>query len=627
MDIEIPGYKIKKELGRGGMASVYLAEQESMARDVALKVMLPQLAASDPTFGDRFLREARIVAQLSHPNIISVFDVGVSGNYHYFSMECHTGGDLKGKIKRGMQAQTAFVITKQLAYALGFAHSKGYIHRDIKPDNVLFRHDGSVVLTDFGIAKAHDSSTQMTATGTVIGTPHYMSPEQAQGQELDHRSDIYSIGIVLYEMLTGSVPFQGNSALSIGIKHLKEPIPPLPAHLIQYQPLINKILAKNPDERFQSGEDLAHALEDVIDPGSSDLSATQANTIVSTPTAPTIQSQQATTVVQSETQTGKAPEKKSSASAIFSILILAGLAAGGGYWYMDKDKTIAPEKIPVASRPESRPQLTNNETKHDAQIKSLLTKAESALEKSNFVRPDKDNALDYYQQILSLVPGHAEAKSGIGKISQHFVTQAEKSIESGNLAQADRYLVLAEEIDATNPLIFSRRLALKEAKAQKEKTVKKRTAQESATKRKAQKDAKKEQALRKQKADEDRARQLARTRAAEQTKKLNDLLTQANNYLSPAELTPVRISLAYDLYREAVKIAPANSSAQQGPSKVANAYLTVASRQFENSNYPETDKLIAAGLAIKPGHSGLLSLKVQLKEKQSEPKRRTFGGF
>jgi serine/threonine protein kinase len=158
MDFEIPGYKIKKQLGRGGMAVVYLAEQESMARDVALKVMLPQLAASDPSFGARFLREARIVAQLSHPNIISVFDVGAVGDYHYFSMECHSGGDLKRKIKMGMQPQTAFSIAKQLANALGFAHSKGYIHRDIKPDNVLFRHDGSLVLTDFGIAKAHDSS-------------------------------------------------------------------------------------------------------------------------------------------------------------------------------------------------------------------------------------------------------------------------------------------------------------------------------------------------------------------------------------------------------------------------------------------------------------------------------------
>lgn len=626
MDFEIPGYKIKKELGRGGMAAVYLAEQESMARDVALKVMLPQLAASDPLFGARFLREARIVAQLSHPNIISVFDVGVVGDYHYFSMECHSGGDLKRKIKTGLTPQTAFVITRQLANALGFAHSKGYIHRDIKPDNILFRHDGSVVLTDFGIAKAHNSSTQMTATGVVIGTPHYMSPEQAQGQELDHRSDIYSIGIVLYEMLAGSVPFQGNSALSIGIKHMKEQVPPLPAELIQYQPLINKILAKNPDERFQSGEDLAHALENLIEPGS-DLSATQANTIVSTPSAPTIQSQQATTIVQTPTQTtGKQPEKKSFASTMVGILVIAGIAAGAGYWYLNQQQTVTSKAVPTTtSKPVANVQPAKTEPKNIKQIKKLLVKAESALKANKLLTPKNNNALDYYQQVISLAPGNIEAKNGISEISQHFVTQAENAIEKDNLLQAERYLTLAEEIDATNSLIFSRRLALKEARERKKKATNKRAVKKEATKIKIQNATKKQQL--KKKAENEKARRLAKEQKLEQTRKLNNLLVQAKNYLSPAELTSTRISLAYDLYREAIKIAPGNSKATQGSEKVANAYLTIAATQFENSNYAKTDKLISSGLAIKPRHSGLLSLKKQLKEKQSEPKRRTFGGF
>lgn len=627
MDFEIPGYKIKKELGRGGMAAVYLAVQESMARDVALKVMLPQLAASDPSFGARFLREARIVAQLSHPNIISVFDVGVSGNYHYFSMECHYGGDLKKKIKLRMQPQTAFVITKQLANALAFAHSKGYIHRDIKPDNILFRHDGSVVLTDFGIAKAHDSSTQMTATGAVIGTPHYMSPEQAQGQELDHRADIYSIGVVLYEMLTGSVPFSGNSALSIGIKHLKEPVPSLPANLIQYQPLINKVLAKNPDDRFQSGEDLAHALENFIEPGS-DTSVTAANTIVTPSATPTIQSKQTATIVQTQATKQHPPEKKSSVSTVMALLVVAGIAAGGGYWYLNQEKTVAPSTRPVLSRPAVKPQPTIAETKNSKQTKVLLAKAESAFKKNNLVRPDKDNALEYYQQVISLAPDNIEAKKGISDISQHFVVQAENAIKNDDLGQAERYLTLAEEIDASNPLIFSRRLALKSVQEQKKVAARKRTDnKKNANKIKRANNTAKQETLQKQKTENEKSRRLAKLQQLEQTRKLNDLIVQANNYLAPAELTATRITLAQDLYREAVKIAPANSAATRGSEKIANAYLTIAAAQFENENYTETDKLIASGLAIKPGHSGLLSLQKQLQEKQSQPKRRTFGGF
>lgn len=632
MDFEIPGYKIKKQLGRGGMAIVYLAEQESMARDVALKVMLPQLAASDPSFGARFLREARIVAQLSHPNIISVFDVGVVGDYHYFSMECHNGGDLKRKIKMGLQPQTAFSIAKQLANALGFAHSKGYIHRDIKPDNVLFRHDGGLVLTDFGIAKAHDSSTQMTATGTVIGTPHYMSPEQAQGQELDHRSDIYSIGIVLYEMLVGAVPFQGNSALSIGIKHLKESVPSLPANLIQYQPLINKILAKDPDERFQSGEDLAHALKIIIAPGN-DVSTTQANTIVATPDSPTVPTEQAATIVQAPDQTGTqagiqpsthVSDKKSSASTVIGILILAGVAAGGGYWYLNQQAKV----MPVISSPVAKPQIPATKPKNIEQIKKLLVKAESALKENNFLTPKNNNAYAYYKKIISLDAENTSAKTGIGKISQHFVVLAEHAIEKDNLVLAERHLKLAEEIDFANPLIFSRRLALKEAQAKKLETSKRQATRKNAAKIENDKLAReRNNNLRKKEAESRKTRLLALEKEKKQAKKIFNLIAQAKQYLSPAELTSTRISIARDLYREAIKIAPGNAGAVQGSENVANAYLAIATAQFENENYTEAEKLIASGLTTKPGHSGLLSLQKQLKEKQATPKRRTFGGF
>ncbi len=217
--MEVDGYEVKRELGKGGMATVFLAVQESFDREVALKVMAPELVA-DSTFAERFLREARIVAHLAHPHIVSVYDVGVSNNNYFLAMELHTGGDLASKIAGGISDAMAIGILRQIGGALDYAHANGYVHRDIKPGNVLFSHHGHVVLTDFGIAKAADSSTdltqvkrvvgerEMTREGSIVGTPSYMSPEQARGQPVDGRADMYSLGIMLFEMLTRTVPYQ-----------------------------------------------------------------------------------------------------------------------------------------------------------------------------------------------------------------------------------------------------------------------------------------------------------------------------------------------------------------------------------------------------------------------------------
>ena len=256
----IPGYRILGQLGTGGMATVYLANQESFDREVAIKVMAPVLAA-DANYGERFMREARIAARFSHPNIIAVYDVGAHDDHYYIAMEYHPGGDLKGRLKRNMTTKQAMSILRQIAAALDYAHNKGFIHRDVKPDNIMFRDDGSAVLTDFGIARPASGDAQMTQLGMVVGTPKYMSPEQARGQELDSRSDIYSLGIVFYEMLIGNVPFDGKDSIAIGIKHVKEPAPPLPPHLAALQPLLDRMLAKNVEERYSSGRELITDLD------------------------------------------------------------------------------------------------------------------------------------------------------------------------------------------------------------------------------------------------------------------------------------------------------------------------------------------------------------------------------
>ncbi|HDR14331.1 MAG TPA: serine/threonine protein kinase, partial [Desulfobacteraceae bacterium] len=259
MDLpEIPGYRVEKDLGEGGMARVYLAREEKLERLVALKV-LALLTDQGRELGQRFMREARTAARLSHSHIVSIHDVGELDNrVFYMAMEFLGGGNLAEKIRHGsLRCERALEIFVAIASALDYAHGKGFIHRDVKPDNILFREDGTPVLCDFGIARAVGSATRLTKTGMSVGTPHYMSPEQARGKQLDGRSDIYSLGVVLYEMLTGKVPFEAEDSVAVAIAHVQDPVPRLPEHLAKYQPLLDKLLAKDPDDRPQTGREAA----------------------------------------------------------------------------------------------------------------------------------------------------------------------------------------------------------------------------------------------------------------------------------------------------------------------------------------------------------------------------------
>ena len=262
MALQIPGYRVIRKLAQGGMSSVYLAIQISVGRVVALKVMNPQFN-SDPAFSERFQREANIVGQLSHPNIVSIYDIGRHEDFNYFAMDYLPNGSVHDRMQKGISAEEALRVTREVASALDHAHDKGYVHRDIKPENILFRADNSAVLSDFGVARGMAINSRMTHVGTVVGTPHYMSPEQTKGKQVDGRSDLYSLGIVLFEMLTGTVPYQGDEAVTIALKHLSAPIPKLPMQYLAYQKIIDKLLAKDPDQRYQRGRDLIFALEEL----------------------------------------------------------------------------------------------------------------------------------------------------------------------------------------------------------------------------------------------------------------------------------------------------------------------------------------------------------------------------
>src|SRR6267143_600095 len=257
-------YEILDELGRGGMAIVFKAKEKQLERDVAFKV-LPFSLAFDKEFVERFQREARTSAKLEHPSIIPIYRVGKSGRVIYFVMKFLRGKPLSS-VLAGRGALPPAEIRKILVdvgRALAYAHRSGIVHRDVKPDNIMFDEHGQAVVTDFGIAKAATGG-KLTGTGMAIGTPHYMSPEQARAQALDGRSDIYSLGVVAYQCLTGSVPFDGEDSFSIGYKHIMEevPLPPLETHdkrtLFE---IVRKMMAKVPDQRFQNADELVAVLE------------------------------------------------------------------------------------------------------------------------------------------------------------------------------------------------------------------------------------------------------------------------------------------------------------------------------------------------------------------------------
>lgn len=261
-DIKIPNFNLGKEIGRGGMARVFLGEQLEPKRKVAIKIVTPQ--GNDPKILEDLQKEGDTVAQFSHPNIVTVFACGVIEDNYYLAMEILGGGDLKQKIQSGITELESFNIMIDIAKALEHAHKRGTLHRDIKPENILFHEDGQAVLVDFGIAKAQNTVSEFTRVGAVVGTPHYMSPERALGKEIDERSDIYALGVVLYEMLIGKKVFDGSDTFAISYAHVHEPIPDLPEEKANYQSLLNKLLAKNPDDRFQSTTQLISQLKKFV---------------------------------------------------------------------------------------------------------------------------------------------------------------------------------------------------------------------------------------------------------------------------------------------------------------------------------------------------------------------------
>jgi predicted Ser/Thr protein kinase len=330
-------YEVLDELGRGGMAIVFKAKETELDREVAIKV-LPFSLAFDKEFVERFQREARTSAKLEHPNIIPIYRVGKSGRVIYFVMKFLRGKPLSSVLAaRGAGLPPAQIrsVLVDVCRALAYAHKSGIVHRDIKPDNIMFDEHGHAVVTDFGIAKAA-SGGKLTGTGMSIGTPHYMSPEQAKAQALDGRSDIYSLGVVAYQCLTGAVPFDGEDSFSIGYKHIMEELPTPPLENPEKRQLfeiVRKMMAKLPEQRFQNADELIGVLEG----GRSVSFSTDATMALpsmagvrlsSAPTTPLPR----VTGTPPPTLAGEPAKRSVAAGLVLWLLIVGGVLGGGGFY-------------------------------------------------------------------------------------------------------------------------------------------------------------------------------------------------------------------------------------------------------------------------------------------------------
>jgi len=263
--VRIRDYRCVRRLAVGGSSSVFLAESLRTGQQRVLKIFrqVPDVIEGSTTF-DRFLREYDLVSRLEHPNIARIYDLGVADDHVYIAMEYFPGGDLRSRMREAMPWAEALAYLRQLAAALGALHAIGVLHRDVKPGNVLLRDDASVAFIDFGLARQLGLESDITGTGAIFGTPHYMSPEQGHGLPLDERSDLYSLGVVLHEMLTGQKPFVADSPLAVIYMHANAPIPRLAPSAQHLQPLLEALLAKQAAGRPASGEEIVARIDELM---------------------------------------------------------------------------------------------------------------------------------------------------------------------------------------------------------------------------------------------------------------------------------------------------------------------------------------------------------------------------
>ncbi|MCH8506831.1 MAG: protein kinase [Ectothiorhodospiraceae bacterium] len=542
--LRIPGYRLERELGSGATASAYLAIQESLERRVAVKIMAASLVA-DRSFCARFLREGRIIAQLTHPHVVTIYDIGVHRSWYYMAEEYLAGGTLSNRIRSGLSADQAMVILCEMASALGYAHERGFVHRDVKPANILFRDNGVSVLTDFGIARGNADSTRLTMTGWARGTPDYMSPEQTQGKAADARSDLYSLGIVLYEMLTGRRPYHSEDPFTTALMHLNKPVPQLPQAQSEFQPLLNRLLAKDPDERFANADAL--------------IDAVQARHVAPDTAVHRNRTDAAVPDRARGTKHARLPLPTRRQSVLLGGGLVILLATGVGYMLFQQ----APAPSVPIDEADGRiahgdPELSPAEAQPSPEVVQLLSIAEAHKSVERLVSPSGSNAMEVYRRVLDMDPDNRSATAGLQSIASTYEEKARESLRRGQLNTSLQYVEIGLEVVPDHAKL----LELREQIARQPKP-------------------------------EDR---------------ILDLLRIAEAHLDLDRLIEPPGSNAADVYRHVLELDPFNVPALAGLEAIADLYAERASRQMQEGELQAGLDSVRAGLDVAPDHAGLREL-------------------
>ncbi len=482
--MEIQGYTIQREIGKGGMATVYLATQESLHRDVVLKI-LDDVKMDNSDLGERFLAEGRILASLKHPNIITIFDIGIANEQLYISMEYVQGGDLKQRLELPVSPDEALDYLSQTASALGEAHKHGIVHRDVKPANILFSDNDTPILTDFGIAKEVDTEHDLTSTGIFLGSPNYVSPEQADGQKIDGRADIYSLGCIFYEMLTGSKPYISSSLIDIVIQHKQGPIPVLDEELAEFQPLLNRMMAKKRDERFADAGDLVTAIEslqgkrntmdsfagfDVTGSGAGtddELRKQRASKILMGLVLLALVMFSSLKYIEISIKGDPVKNRQTSTNTVLSaetVVIPNTTAVPTETAAVPADNLPSVEEpgqtstdavvMPEPTTPVVATVITPEPVTADV-INALAWLGKQSLEERKLTYPPKDNAYYYFSRMLELDPGNKKAISGILAIADGYAQQAEQALAANQMEKMMTYIEYGLKINPRNESLLA----------------------------------------------------------------------------------------------------------------------------------------------------------------------------
>ena len=560
---QLEGYEMHREIGSGGMARVFLATQTNLNREVAIKILRKDLAAGAEDFQQRFLHEGRMLASLVHPNIVAIHDINQTDEVSYMAMEYLKGGTLTDRIKEGLSVAEVIRITTQIAHALQLAHENNIVHRDLKPSNIMFRDELVPVLTDFGIARKTDAEHRMTKTGMVVGTPYYMSPEQITGRDIDGRSDIYSLGIMLYELLAGELPFNADEPLALAMQHVQEPPPPLPDEVKELQPVMDKLLAKKPEDRYQTMLAFCQGIKELVendevlqkkltgetklfdsdqfsDPrfGTGGIK-TGGQTARRTRPEPS----PATSVMGSGPQ--PSVEKKGmgwKVPAAIAAVLLVGLFTAYFVFFQSPEADLDDRERRI--------------------VQTLLTKANTALARGDYYGEGEETVVAYVEKVFSYVPNHPEGKRLAEEVAQIIEGEVFLDIDAGDLEEAQRKMAIALSV------------APDYAPLQEQK---------------AEIDAKLA----------DRARR----------ERIETLLAQSEQLEAAGQLIAPEGNNAYEAYQEILELDSANQRAGAGLQRIQEKLIADARGALDAGQLEEANRLAQRAAELFPNSSSIAAVR------------------